>query len=138
MSCKHALLRHNVFTLLRQTLSQKSFKKSKLSRNSPKNKQKILPWKHRNPETCLKWRTWGVKNRNVKKKNKKGSWLWEILLPEPRVICLKLSFLTDIQFFFQVKLQKNLLNTAGYSCIVCHWNIHCSGTTHSHFCIKHL
>ena len=44
----------------------------------------------------------------------------------------------DIQFFFQVKLQKNLLNTAGSSCIVCHWNMHCSGTTHLHFCIKHL
>ena len=27
---------------------------------------------------------------------------------------------------------------SGYYSITCHVNIHCSGTTYSHFCIKHL
>ena len=67
MSLKHPLLRYNTFTLLHQTLIKKEFNKRKLSRTSPKNKQKILPWKLQHPKTCSKWRTWGVRNRNVKK-----------------------------------------------------------------------
>ena len=67
MSLKHALLRYNAFKLLHQTLSKRILKKIKLSRNYPKNKQKNLPWKLRNLKTCLKWRTWGVKNKNFKK-----------------------------------------------------------------------
>ena len=27
---------------------------------------------------------------------------------------------------------------SGYYRIVCHVNMHCSGTTYSHFCLKHL
>ena len=42
MSLKHALLRYKTFTLLHQTLSKRILKK-KLSRNSPKNKEKIVP-----------------------------------------------------------------------------------------------
>ena len=77
----------------------------------------------------------------MSKKNKKGSWLWEILLPEPRVICLKLSFLTDIKIFFEIKVLKKtstLAHMSGYYHIVSHVNMHCSGTTYSHFCLKHL
>ena len=48
-------------------LAKKALKKANYPEIPPKNKQKILPWKLRNPKTCLKWRTWGVKNRNVKK-----------------------------------------------------------------------
>ena len=80
--------------------------------------------------------------RSKKQKcQKKGSWFWETLLPEPRVICLKLSFLTDIKFFLEIKVLKKPSTHAhmsGNYRIVCHLNMHCSGTTHSHFCIKHL
>ena len=54
MSCKHALLlRHNLLTLLHQTLSKNSLKEANYSEISPK-KEKILPWKLRNLKACLK------------------------------------------------------------------------------------
>ena len=43
--------------------------------------------------------------------------------------------------FFEIKVLKKLstlANMSGYYCIVCHVNMHCSGTTYSHFCFKHL
>ena len=100
MSLKHALLRYNTFTLLHQTLIKKNFNK-KSCRNSPKNKQKNLPWKLWNLKTCLNWRTWGVKNKNVKKM--KG-----------------LLALGDIKFFFWNKSVKKNFYTCPHAWLLSH------------------
>ena len=66
MSCKHALLRHNVFTLLPQTLSKKSLKKANYPKIPPK-KTKNPPLQTSKPENMLKMTHLRSKNRNVKK-----------------------------------------------------------------------
>ena len=71
MSCKHALLRHNVFTLLPQTLSQKSFKKSKLSRNSPEKKTKKPPLETSKPKKMLKMTHVRSKKQKCENKSKR-------------------------------------------------------------------
>ena len=37
-----------------------------------------------------------------------------------------------------LKKTSTLAHMSGYYRIVCHVNMHCSGTTYSHFCLKHL
>ena len=66
MSCKHALIRHNILTLLQQALSKKTKRTQFIPKFSQKTK-KNPPRKLWNVKTCLKWRTWGVKIKNVKK-----------------------------------------------------------------------
>ena len=53
MSCKHALLRHNVFTLLPQTLSKKSFKKQIIPK-FPQKQTKNPPLETAKSENMLK------------------------------------------------------------------------------------
>ena len=98
MSCKHALLRHKVFTLLHQTLSKKALKKQIIPK-FPQKQTKNPPLETSKPENMLKMNHVRSKKAEMSKKQK-GSWFWEILLREPRVICLKLSFLTDIKNLF--------------------------------------
>ena len=116
-------------------LAEKAKKERKISGNSPKNKEIKLPRKLWNVKTCLKWGKWREKRtRNVKKRKR-------ALLPEPRVICWKVSFLTDILIILLIKVLKKppeLAYMSDYSCIVCHVNMYCSGTTYSHFCIKRI
>ena len=53
MSCKHALLRHNIFTLLHQTLSTKSYKKANYPK-IPTKTNKNPPLETSKPENMLK------------------------------------------------------------------------------------
>ena len=54
-----------------------------------------------------------------------------------------------LEIFVSKKYSNYFINKSGkkhsahaympnYYCIVCHVNMHCSGKTYSHFCIKHL
>ena len=54
MSCKHALLRHNIFTLLHQTLSTKIFKKKQIIPKFPQKQTKNPPLETSKPENMLK------------------------------------------------------------------------------------
>ena len=54
MSCKHVLLRHNIFTLLHQTLSTKIFKKKQIVPKFPQKQTKNPPLETSKPENMLK------------------------------------------------------------------------------------
>ena len=72
MSCKHALLRHNIFTLLHQTLSKKSFEKTNYPK-IPQKQTKSPPLETSKPKNMLKNDAREeLKNRNVQKKNKRA------------------------------------------------------------------
>ena len=86
MSLKHALLRYNTVTLLHQTLSKRILKKVNYPQISPKTNKKP-PLENSKPENMLKMTHVRSKKQKFQKKNKKGFWFWEILIPEPRVIC---------------------------------------------------
>ena len=53
MLCKHALLRHTIFTLLHQTLSKKALKKANYPEIPPKTR-KNPPLKTSKPENMFK------------------------------------------------------------------------------------
>ena len=139
MSCKHELLRHNVFTLLPQTLSKKIYKKSKLYRNSPKNKQKILPWKLQT-QNMLKMAH--VRSKKQKCQDKiKGLLALGDITPRTKSNLLETFVSKILKLFFEIKVLKKtstLAHMSGYYRIVCHVNMNYSGTTYSHFCLKHL
>ena len=97
MSCKQALLRHKVFTLLHQTLSTKSFKKA----NYPEIHQKTnknLPLETSKPENMLKMTHVRSKNRNDKKI--KGLLVLGDTTPRTKSNLLETFVLKDIKNLF--------------------------------------
>ena len=104
-----------------------SAKKPKSKENSS---QKVLK-----REKCLKWRTRGVKTKNVKQ-NKSALGLGDFT-PRTKSNLLETFVSNRHSKFFSYKNAKKLLFTHGYYCIKCLVNMHCSRTTYSHFSIKH-
>ena len=126
MSCKHALIRHNIFTLLHQAFSKK-LKKTQITRNSPKNKEKILTEKFWNMEMCLKRRTRGIKNKMSKKLQ--GFLGQGNSTPRSKSNLLE-TFVSNRFPFFLIKMLKQFLHMHANYCVVCNVNMHCSGSTY--------
>ena len=70
MTCKHALLRHNVFTLLPQTLIKRIKKKKKIIPKFPQKQTKNPPLETSKPENMLKLTHVRSKKQKCQKKIK--------------------------------------------------------------------
>ena len=97
MSCKLALLRHNIFTLLHQTLSTKSFKKQIIPK-IPQKQTKYPPQETSKPENMLKM-THVRSKKQKRQKNRRALVLGDIT-PRTKSNLLETFVLTDIKNLF--------------------------------------
>ena len=120
-------------------LAKKSLKKANYTEIPPKTNKKSSPGNFK-PNNMLKMTH--VRSKKQKCQDKmKGLLALGDITPRTKGNLLETFVSKILKFFFEIKVlikTSTLAHMSGYYRIVCHVNMNYSGTTYSHFCLKHL